>query len=115
MRPSPEKFAQWSYSLAYVSAGITLLVFLLALIPGKLGQSLEFLQNIIWALFFTGAIGTFFGYAARTDLKTRKNVEEAQHKARIGLRTNAMFLGIIVFIALFAIVGRLGLIPGIGF
>lgn len=112
MRPSPEKFAQWSYNLAYVSAGIVLFVLALSLFRGRL---VEILQNVIWGLFFTGAIGAFFGYAARTDLKTRKNVEEAQHKALVGLRTNAIFLGIIVFIALFAIVGRLGLIPGIGF
>ena len=96
-RPNPAQFAQYSYILAVVSAGILGLSFLLAVLPDPLKSVASI---IVWLVLLTGSIGAFMGYAARTDLKTQSAPADLVAKARTGFRVN---LGAFVVTILLAI------------
>ena len=97
-RPNPAQFAQYSYLLAHISAGILGVAFLLALLP--IASVKAFAGVMVWAVFLTGGIGAFMGYAAKADFKAQTAPPEIVHKARVGFRNNVIALAVTLFLAI---------------
>lgn len=108
-RPDTRTLAAYSYYLALASAGVMMLSLLLGLIPGRV---IGILQNVIWLVVITSALGTFCGFAARSDLKLDGGSEEDRRNARVGLRVNLAALIVMLLMVVFVVV--LNLLPGIG-
>ena len=106
-RLDPVQFAQWSYQIAVVSAGILVFTFLVGLIPV---EAVKPLGHIIWLVIPSGAIGAFLGYAAGVDFKKHTGLPESVKQAQWGFRLNAAMFSLGVLLALFLFV--LNLIAG---
>ncbi len=100
-RPNPAQFAQFSYILAIVSAGILGLTFVLSIIPSGATKSIAGI--IVWAVLLTGSIGAFMGYAANVDFKAQSVSADLASKARIGFRINLGALIVTLLLAILSI------------
>ena len=94
----PGQFATYSYYLAFVSSGIMLIAFVAQLL------NLRVIFNIVWLSLITGAVGTFFAMAARSDFKRVGATEEDEARARVGLRINLAATIFMLIVVVFAIV-----------
>lgn len=110
-RPDPTTFAQFSYWLAIASSVIVTLVLLLGLVPGRMGDFLSPLQQVMWLALITSGVGLFLAIAARSDFRRGGQVPDAfKRKARIGLRVNLIILVVMLLALVFLILLRVGLI-----
>lgn len=100
-RPNPAQFAQYSYILAIVSAGILALAFALGFIPSPVTKSIA--SVIVWLVLLTGGIGAFMGYAANADFRAQSASADLVSKARIGFRTNLGALIVTLLLALLSL------------
>lgn len=103
-RPDPATFAKYSYYLAYVSAGILLLGFLLSFVRLPIASVLI---QIVWLALVTGYVGMFMGYAASRDFKKKPGPDEAMNQARIGFRVNMGAAAATTVLAIFSIIIRI--------
>jgi hypothetical protein len=99
-RPDPRDLAQYSYILAFASAGLLLLSFLMGLLPG---ESLDVLGNLVWLVLPISGIGVALALMARTEFKRQDPGKEWMGKMRTGLRINALALVFMVLLALMVI------------
>ena len=102
-RPDPIRFARYSYYLAFASALIVLMVFVISL-PFFRSDLTSALVNVVWVALITGGIGTFFAYAARADFKRTPGPAEAVRHARVGWRVNLGALLVVLVWAAFYVV-----------
>jgi archaellum biogenesis protein FlaJ (TadC family) len=110
-RPDPVTFAEGSYILAFASAFIMMLAFVLGL---RAFDSVAMLRQIVWLALFTSGVGVFLSYAARQDFKRYSGPADAIRKARVGWRVNLAVLIFMLVIALVAIVKGLGIVSIFG-
>ena len=110
-RPDPVTFAEGSYILAFASAFIILLTFILGF---RAFDSVALLRQIVWLALLTSGVGVFLSYAARQDFKRYSGPDDAVRKARVGWRVNLAVLVFMVIIALIAIVRGLGIVSFFG-
>jgi magnesium-transporting ATPase (P-type) len=106
-RPDPVTFAEGSYILAFASAFIIMLAFILGL---HAFDSLAMLRQIVWLALLTSGVGVFLSYAARQDFKRYSGPEDAIRKARVGWRVNLAILVFMLIVTLVAIIQGLGLL-----
>ena len=104
-RPDPVTFAEGSYILAFASAFIIMLAFILSL---HAFDSMAVLRHIVWLALITSAVGVFLGFAARQDFKRYSGPEDAIRKARVGWRVNLAVLVFMLVITFIAIIRGLG-------
>jgi hypothetical protein len=100
-RPDPEMFARYSYYLAFVSAFILLLTFLIRFVRVPIASVLI---NLVWLALVTGIVGAFMGFAASRDFKRKPASDDIMHEARIGFRINLGVTLIMLLLGFFAIV-----------
>ena len=103
-RPDPGAFATYSYYLAFASAAILLLAFLIGLVPS---DALKPMAHIIWLALLTSAIGAFLAFAARSDFRHQSGAPEDERRARTGLRVNLAVLVFMVLLLIFIFMMRL--------
>jgi archaellum biogenesis protein FlaJ (TadC family) len=110
-RPDPVTFAEGSYILAFASAFIMMLAFILGL---RAFDSVAMLRQIVWLALFTSGVGVFLSYAARQDFKRYSGPADAIRKARVGWRVNLAVLIFMLVVTVIAIIRGLGIIsfPG---
>ena len=104
-RPDPIRFAKYSYYMAFVSAVILLLAFILSM-PFFRSELTEALINIVWLALISGGIGTFLAFAARSDFKRSPGSAEAVRHARVGWRVNIGALFVVLVTAAFVVAIR---------
>jgi hypothetical protein len=104
-RPDPVTFAKYSYILAFVSSGILTVTIILGLIPG---DAIAPLRQVMWLALFTSAVGTFLGYAARSDFKRNPVGDDLMRKAGVGFRINLIAFVVMLLVAIIAIVVNVG-------
>jgi hypothetical protein len=93
----PSQFAAYSYYLAFVSSGIVLIAFVASILKSPL-------FNIVWLALITGAVGTFFAMAARSDFKRKGASPEDENRARLGFRVNLATSIFMILLVIFMIV-----------
>ncbi len=111
-RPDPVLFARYSYYLAFASAAILLIAFIISVASHVVQSDLPgILIHVVWLALITGGVGTFLAYAARSDFKRNPGPAEAVIQARIGWRVNLGALAVLAVSAFFIIIIRLLAVP----
>ena len=108
-RPDSHDLAQYSYILAFTSAGLLLLVFLVGLIPI---DALGVLSNLVWLVLPTSAIGLSLAFMARGEFRRQDPGKDWMNRMQVGLRINALALAFMVLLAI--VVVGIGFVQGIG-
>ena len=108
-RPDPRDLAYYSYILAFASAGLLLMTFLVGLIPV---DALGILSNLVWLVLPMSGIGLALALMARPSFKLEDPGKAWTSKLRVGLRINALALIFMVLLAILAI--GLSVVKGIG-
>ncbi len=93
----PGQFATYSYYLAFVSSGIVLIAFVASMLKSPL-------FNVVWLALITGAVGTFFAMAARSDFKRKGASPEDENRARVGFRVNLATTIFMLILVIFVLV-----------
>jgi hypothetical protein len=102
-RPDPEMFARYSYYLAFASAFILLVAFLVSFLPAPISA---ILVNVVWLALITAIVGTFLGFAATRDFKRTPGSDQSMREARVGFRINLIAGTVMILIAVLAIIIR---------
>jgi archaellum biogenesis protein FlaJ (TadC family) len=110
-RPDPVTFAEGSYILAFASALIIMLAFILGL---HAFDSMAMLRQIVWLALITSGVGVFLSFAARQDFKRYSGPEDAVRKARVGWRVNLAVLVFMLIVTVIAIIRGLGVFSAFG-
>jgi hypothetical protein len=110
-RPDPVTFAEGSYILAFASAFIITLTFILGL---RVFDSVAVLRQIVWLALVTSGVGVFLSFAARQDFKKYSGPADAVRKARVGWRVNLAVLIFMLVVTIASIIKSLGIISFLG-
>ncbi|MBN1120432.1 MAG: hypothetical protein JXJ17_05100 [Anaerolineae bacterium] len=100
----PGQFAAYSYYLAFASSGIMLIAFVASMLKSPF-------FNIVWLALITGAVGTFFAMAARSDFKRKGASPEDEQRARVGFRVNLATSIFMILLVIFMLI--VSAIPGL--
>jgi hypothetical protein len=101
-RPNPYTFAEFSYMLAFASAIILLVAFVLGF---RIFDAIGFLRNIVWLSLVTSAVGLFLAWAARSDFRRHPAPPDIDRKARVAFRINLVTLVLMLILLMITIVG----------
>lgn len=104
-RPDPMTFIQYTYNLAIASAAVIsagMIAFMLSSIPFL--RFLSAIGQVIWLGLVTSAAGSFFAFAARSDLKGQALPEDLKKKLATGWRFNLILLVLMMAITLLTLI-----------